>query len=97
MKTKKWCGTRNEKRSDIAETCSAGVVECSVIPRVFLAVHTGGTVKLVEGQAIELEDGTMAYVQNASKRELKRTYGVKSASNHHPNWSDSCFYCCFSK
>ena len=26
-----------------------------------------GTMKLVEGQAIELEDGTMAYVQNTPK------------------------------
>lgn len=28
-----------------------------------------GAMKLVEGQAIELEDGTMAYVQNTPKRK----------------------------
>ena len=28
-----------------------------------------GAMKLIEGQAIELEDGTMAYVQNAPKRK----------------------------
>ncbi len=38
-------------------------------PLVAGANTTVNTVKLVEGQAVELEDGTLAYVQSAPRSE----------------------------
>ena len=47
-----------------------GKVFYSSVP--FIGESGIGTMKLVEGQTIELEDGTMAYVQNTPKGKKKK-------------------------